>query len=283
MASSARSVKPAAPKLLRLDARPRFMPYLRDLWRARDFAITMALNDHRSENHGYVLGRLWFLLSPTLRIGVYALVFGVILAGRRPENFIAFLAIGIFVFRFIQDGITKGSTSLFANRALLHSLHFPRAVLPLSAVLRQFLSFRYEAAVTFAIVAAVTGGITPQWLLFAFALIPLVTIFAVGGALLLAPLVTRVRDMTKVLPFVFRLFFYLSGVLFPIALLVDGYPILRFLPFVPFYAYIGLGRHLVLAPDPDAGLLWMSGVLWASATLIVGTLVFIRGEHRYGR
>jgi teichoic acid transport system permease protein len=273
----------SGPGLLPLDAQPRFIRYLRDLWIHRDLAFRMALNDHRSENHGYVLGRLWFLLTPLLRIGVYALVFGVILAGRRPENFIVFLAIGIFLFRFIQESITKGSTSLSANQALLHALYFPRAVLPLSAVLRQFLSFRYEATVTFAVVVAVTGSVTSKWLLFAFVLTPLATIFALGGAFLLAPLVTRVRDMTKVLPFVFRLFFYLSGVLFPIGLLVDGYPILRFLPFVPFYAYIGLGRHLLLAPDPDASLLWVSGVLWASTALIVGVLVFIRGEHHYGR
>jgi teichoic acid transport system permease protein len=268
--------------LRRIDTPPTLSQYVRDLWSYREFIVATARYDHRAENNVYALGRLWFFLTPLLRIGVYWLVFGALLAGRRPEGFIAFLAIGIFLFRFMQSTISGGATSPMTNRSLTQALPIPHALMPITLTLRQFLSFRYEALVMLIMVVAVTRKVTTGWVLLVFLVIPLAALFALGGALLLAPAVARLRDLEKIFPFVFRLFFYTSGALFPIGLLIDQFPALRFLPYNPFYAYLALGRHLVLAPDVMAPVLWRSATVWALGSVTVGLWVFCVNERRFG-
>jgi len=269
------------PQLRRIDTPPSLRQYVRDLWSYREFMVATARYDHRAENNVYALGRLWFLLTPLLRIGIYWLVFGALLAGRRPEGFIAFLATGIFLFRFMQSTVQGGATSPIRNRRLTQTLPVPHAVLPITTTLRQFLAFRYEAFVMLITVVAVTRRVSAGWLLLVILVIPLATLFASGAALLLAPAVARIRDVEKTFPFIFRFFFYTSGVLFPIGLLIDEFPILRFLPYNPFYAFVALGRHLVLTPDPMAPLLWTSAVVWAFGSVIVGLWVFRANEQRF--
>lgn len=271
------------PPLRRLDATPRFFPYLRDLWQFRDFAVATARYDHRASNNGFLFGRLWFVVTPVLRIGVYGLIFSVLLAGRRPPDFLAFLAVGIFVFVFMQGIVSEGAASLDRNGALLRSLPFPRAILPVSVTLRQFLRFRYEAAVMLVVVLLTTGSLGSGWLAFVVIVIPMATMTALGLALTLAPVVLRLRDTLRLLPFVFRFTFYLSGVLFPIGLLIDEYAILRFLLLNPFYVVVSLARHLVLAPDPQATDLWAAAFLWTAGAMTFGLWVFRRDEHRYAR
>jgi teichoic acid transport system permease protein len=271
------------PPLRRLDATPGFFPYLRDLWQFRDFAVATARYDHRASNNGFLFGHLWFVLTPVLRISVYGLIFSVLLAGRRPPDFLAVLAVGIFVFVFMQGIVTEGAASLDRNGALLRSLPFPRAILPVSVTLRQFLRFRYEAAVMLAVVLLTTGSLGGGWLAFVVIVIPMATMTALGLALTLAPVVLRLRDTLRLLPFVFRFTFYLSGVLFPIGLLIDEYAILRFLLLNPFYVVVSLARHLVLAPDPQATDLWAAAFLWTVGAMTFGLWVFRRDEHRYAR
>jgi len=270
------------PQLRRIDRPPALSQYLRDIWSYREFVLATARYDHRAENDVYLLGRLWFFLTPLLRIGVYWVVFGALLAGRRPEGFIAYLAIGIFLFRFMQRTIQGGATSPMKNRGLTRALPVPHVLMPITLTLRQFLAFRYEALVMLVSVVAVTRTIVPAWLLFMFVVIPLATSFALGGAMLLAPAVAMLRDIEKFFPFVFRFFFFTSGVLFPINLLIDQYPILRLLPYNPFYAFIALGRHLVLTPDVMAPLLWRSATVWTVGSVAVGLWVFRASERRFG-
>jgi len=267
--------------LRRLDSVPRLVPYLKELWQFRDFAIATALYDHRAENNGFLFGHLWFILTPVLRISVYALVFGVLLAGRRPSDFLAFLAVGLFLFVFMQSVATEGAASLNRNAVLLRSLAFPRAILPISVTLRQFLKFRYEAAVMLTVVLVTTQSLAGGWLLFVLIVIPMATLTALGLALLLDPVVLRLRDTLRILPFVFRLAFYLSGVLFPIRLLVAEFGALQVLVLNPFYVIVSLARHLVVAPDAEAIRLWTAGFLWTIASMSIGLWIFRRDEHRY--
>jgi teichoic acid transport system permease protein len=270
-------------QLLRLDAPPRFSRYLKEVWTHRDLAVATATADHRASNNGYRFGRSWFVLTPILRIGVYGLVFGLLLAERRPDDFLAFIAVGIFTFDFIQQIIQKGAASLDSSGNLVRSLSFPRALLPISAVLRQLYAFRFEAAVMFAVITVTTGSVAIGWLGFVLVVIPMASLFALGAALLIAPAVLRFRDTLKVLPHVFRLAFLLSGALFPISLLADSHPLLRFLPLNPFYAFIELGRHLTITPVPMVNRLWVSAALWTVCSALIGLWVFRRDEHRYAR
>lgn len=252
---------------------------LRSAWSQRDLAVRLALYDHHAENKGFVLGRLWHFLSPLLRIAVYGLVFGLLLAGRRPEGFIAFLAPGLFVYGLLQSVIQRAGTILSTRQGLLTSLRFSRVLLPASVVIRQLLEFRYEALVMAVAILATHRRITLGWIPFLLGVIPLGLVFALGVALLVAVAVARLSDVRKLLPIMFRLVFYASGVLFPIATLLDDRPVAALLPLNPFYVYVTLTRHLLIGPEADAAILWASGVGWSVVAILIGLSVFGRNER----
>lgn len=264
-------------------ARPGLGPYLRAAWRQRDLAILLAGNDHRAESQGLRLGRIWHLLSPILRIAVYGLIFGLLLSDRRPDGFLAFLSIGMFVFGLMQTVIQRGGTVFDARQGLLTSLYFPRVLLPVSVALRQLLEFRFEAVVMVMVVLGTGQEVGLGWIPFLILVVPLALLFAVGGALLVAPVVSAVRDVTNLLPVLFRMAFYVSGVLFPVRELLGEHPAVAVLPLNPFYVYVTLSRHLLLPSHPAEAVLWAAAVAWAIITPIVGTIVFLRREDRLVR
>ena len=269
--------------LASLGATPRLTDYLADLWAHRELARTLALNDFRNRNSGTILGAGWNLLSPLLLLGVYWFVFGVVLAGRRPDNFLAFLAVGFFLFQFIQRSAKEGSGSLLKGQGLIRSVHFPRAVLPLSEVVRNALGFLWELPVVLFIVLAVTREAPrPGWAVFLLVIVPMATLFASGLTLILARMATVIGDIRKLIPILFRVLFYLSGILFPVRAFVDDNPLLEYLVLNPIYAFVTLARHYTLEPEPGILTLWLSAAAWTFGIAIVGTFFFSRAEHRYG-
>ena len=109
---------------------PGNIAYLRSLLDRGDYMVYSALNELRSRQMTSLLGNLWHLLNPLLQIGVYFVVFGLILQVDRGDNYLAFLSIGIFVFGFTQRSTMSGAGSIQNNKGLLNAFSFPRALLP---------------------------------------------------------------------------------------------------------------------------------------------------------
>ena len=271
---------------------PPLREYLTELWRRREFAMSMARGEFHAQNAAMNLGGWWHLINPLLQLGIYWLIFGLLLGvDRGVVNFIGFLAAGIFVFQYSQRSITGGASSISKNLSLIRSLQFPRALLPVSALLRESLSLRVSLVVAAAILLLTGEGLTPWWLM-AFPVLLLQSMFNLGGALIAARLADRVRDIENILPFVFRLLFYASGVLF----LADRYipdladPALedtfRTLFIInPLYSFLSLVRHYTMTTiaQDHVDLMWVSAISWSVLLLLLGLIFFRSGEATYGR
>lgn len=260
--------------------------YLRSLWDRRELAREIAVGELRAENQDTVFGALWHLLNPLLLTAVYYLMFGVIFQGARMgiENFVAFLTIGIFVFRFTQKSTQSGAKSLVTNEGLIRSIQFPRAILPLSTVVQEFIAL-VPATLVMLTIALVTGEVPGwTWLL----LIPLFVVqglFNLGSAMFFARVTDIFTDTKNLLPFVFRLLFYLSGILYSVDRFVDptDQPVLWTLFHInPIYVYISVARDAVMWQIVDP-LNWGLAVAYAVAAVIVGFAYFRAGEEQYGR
>lgn len=271
--------------LAQLSAQPSLTSYVRSVWDRREFAFAMSVGEMRARHSNMILGGLWHVLTPLLLIGVYYLVFGVILGvDRGVENFVGFLAVGIFVYQFSQRSIVGGSSSISNNIGLVRSLQFPRAILPLSTVFREFLMLRAAAVVTVAVVLVTGEGISLFWLL----VLPLVAIqflFNLGAAMLVARIADRVPDLTNLLPFVFRLLFYMSGVLFLVDRFVSDPALKALFVLNPLYCFVSIPREYMLSTldQQDVGMMWLSVSVWALVAFVVGLFVFRSGESEYGR
>jgi teichoic acid transport system permease protein len=131
------------------------------------------------------------------------------------------------------------------------------------------------------VVAVVTGETpSPRWLL----LIPVMgvlAIFNLGAALYAARATSVVRDVQQILPFVFRILLYSSGVLFSAADYAEG-SYRWFFTLNPVYAFLTIARGTILGSDVSPSLLLSAGI-WTVVITVTGFLWFRAGEASYGR
>ena len=272
--------------LRRVGGRPALLPYLREVWARREFVYSLARFRIEAENGRNRLGMAWVVLRPLLNAGVYGLVFGLLLGTHREvDDFVAFLVVGVFMFEYFSTCLTTGAKSITTNAALVQSLSFPRMALPLSLVTQRLLQFVPMVAIAMAF--AIGFGNLPswQWLLMA-PLVALFTVFNTGLTLLTVRLTVHFRDLTQLLPFVSRLFFYTSGIFFSIdeRFPADS-PLRRVADLQPIHEFLSLARAILL-DGPQYTIderFWVYASIWSLAVLVAGTVFFWSAEERYGR
>lgn len=269
--------------LKRMGARPPFFEYLRLSWLRRDFAIAMSIYSNQAALSKTRLGRGWLVLGPTLQAAIYGLIFGVILGDRRPENFIPYMITGVFLFSFFSGSFSSGAAALTSNRDLVRSLSFPRLLLPISAVIRQFINLLPQLALLAVILLIWQQPLAWSW----FEMIPillLMTMFSLGLAMIAARLTVQVRDISKLIPFITRLVFYTSGIFFELEKILGKYPeLLALASLNPVYDFISLARGALVVGYDSTPQLWAISSGWAVLTLLFGLWYFWRAEERYGR
>ena len=256
--------------------------YLRELWARRDYIVRVPLADLRSQNAHTLLGGIWLVLNPLLQVGVYFLVFGVIMPiDRGVDSYLVFLTIGVFAFHYSQRVISDGARSVVSSMGLIRTLRFPRATLPLSNSVGQAVAFGPVLAVMLVVVLAYGNTPTVRWLLLPV-LFGLQTLFSLGASLLAARFNHLYRDLENLLPFVFRLLFYVSGVLYSVDHYVDDALLRGLFALNPMYVYVTAWRW-VMVGGPATAVEGLAAVAWALITLVVGFAAFRAGENTYGR
>ncbi len=255
--------------------------YLRDLWHRRDYLVRVPVEDLRVQNAHTLLGNLWLLLNPVLQVAVYLLVFGVLIElDRGVDDYLAFLTVGVFVFHQAQRTVTAGARSVVANVGLVRALRFPRAALPVGSAIGQLLSFAPVLVVMLAVTLAHGHPPDLRWLALP-ALLAALTAFGLGAGLLAARATHTYRDLENLLPFLFRLLFYLSGVLYSVDHFVDDGALRALFALDPLYCLVTTWRWALIGTDAS-GLAWAGTVAWPTLFLVVGFVAFRAREATYG-
>ncbi|GAA1491142.1 ABC transporter permease [Brachybacterium sacelli] len=277
----------------RIGVRPRLGTYFKELWERRAFIRVLAVSKAYAENQSTYLGQVWTLISPIINASVYVLIFGFLLQLGRAgiENTIAFIVVGVFMFRFFERSVMAGAHSLKNNMNLVRSVQFPRAVLPISGVLSE-LTVLGPALVVMCVISYLSGffpfagtvTIDWYWLLLIPAVI-LMWIFSTGCAFMAARWVAMTPDLDNLLPHFMRILMYASGVIFSIDRYLGQFSWGWLMEYQPVAVYLYLVRSSILnepAYTPDATM-WLLGVIWAVLFSVIGFFVFWGGEERYGR
>lgn len=269
--------------LARAGSRPPLRGYLAEAWRRRHFAVALATSRAYARNQNSYLGQLWAVLTPVLWAAVYLFVFGFLLdTSGGVDNFIGFLVIGVFLFRFTSTAMTAGSGAVVRNQGLITSLHFPRVLVPLAVVLAELLTLLPALVVLVILLPATGEPVAARWLLLPLAVL-LLHGFATGVAMVLARLVAQVRDVANLIPFAIRALMYVSGVFFSVDHYAGRGVLGDVLTHQPVAVYLSLARSCLLVEDGLSADLWLWGAGWAVLALAVGLVWFWQGEERYGR
>lgn len=269
--------------LQRGGVRPPFGRYLKDTWKQRRFLWTLSSAQSYARNQDNYLGQLWGVLNPLLLAAAYYLIFGLLLGlDRGTDNYIGFLVIGLLLFIYSAGTMTSASKAISGNLNLVRSLRFPRAVLPLSVTLTEFIAFLPSIGVIMVLVLVTGEPITVYWLLFPVAML-LILFMNAGIALIVARIVHSSRDLRNLVTLAVRLLRYVSGVFFSITAFAGEGLLGTVMLYQPFAVVLDIARQAMLSGTPFNPTSWLVALGWAILLPAVGIVFFWRAEATYGR
>ena len=269
------------PQMRTIHARPPLPEYVRGLWSRREFIRFVPSNHVRSAHLDTALGNAWFLLNPTLQIAVYFLLFGLLIdADRGVDNYLAYLTVGVLSFNLVSQSFLGASRCIPNNLALIRSLYFPRAAIPITALMSSIYTF--GPAVLVMVACALATGETPslRWLLLPVVFL-MMFLMLLGFVMVIARIGSYFGDLHSLLPHVVRMLFYGSGVLFAPESFTSNAAVLLCFEVNPFYEVLELLRW-ALMDRPVTGGIWLGAAAWSVAGSIAGFVFFWRAETTYG-
>ena len=221
---------------------------------------------------GSALGLAWAILQPLSLVILYWFVFTFMIPGGRAggsgDQYIYFLIAGLLPWLGVSEGLTRSTTSVVENSAIVRRLPL-RSELLVIVPNATAMIFECVALLIFAGVCVVKGvPLRNIWLL--PAALVLQFLLQLGVGFVLAATYVFFRDVTQIMAFVLAIAFYLSPILYPVAGRFE-----KFFFWNPMTPLLGLFRSAMLGtPLPDAAsivfLLTITGVVCS------GGLMFFR-------
>jgi ABC-type polysaccharide/polyol phosphate export permease len=250
-----------------------------DLVRYRDLFLNLFSRDLRGKYKGSFLGLAWTLVYPLVLIGVYTLVFSVLLRAVQVDHFPLFVVSGLVTWIFFQASLQGSTLSLLGQGSLIKQVRFPRQLLPLSVVATNLVTLLVMLAVVLPFnLVIVPDTRTTFWLVLPL-LLPLVALVS-GLAIVFACANVLFRDIEHLLATIFLPWFFLTPIFYTFAdlLRIGGHRwIVQLLHWGNFVTPIvnAIRDPLFFGRMPFVGDVIYSVVAGAVA-LLLGALVFSR-------
>jgi lipopolysaccharide transport system permease protein len=223
-----------------------------------------------------VFGAAWAVLQPLLAMLAFTLIFGRF--ARLPSEgipYAVFAYTALLPWTYFANAVTTASNSLVDNERMLTKVYFPRALLPLAAVLAGLLDLAIGTLVLFGLLALY--GLWPSanlWMLPAFVLLAVLTALATG--LWLAALNVRYRDVRHAVPFLVQFWLFVTPVAYASSLVPPEwrtwYALNPMVGVVDGFRWAVLGR-----PEVPAAAVFSAVVVLA---LLLGGLNYFRRTER---
>jgi len=118
---------------------------LAEIWRYRDLLFLLVHRDFVSNYKQTILGPLWFIIQPLITTIIFTIIFGKVAQiptdGMPPMLF--YLA-GLLGWNFFSRTLNGTSSTLVSNVGLFGKVYFPRLVVPLAAVVSNFIALAIQ-------------------------------------------------------------------------------------------------------------------------------------------
>jgi lipopolysaccharide transport system permease protein len=254
---------------------------LRELWRYRELSSQLFLRNARRRYRQTLLGPLWFVLAPLLRMGVFSLALGGI-AGLPSEGvpYAIFTYTALLPWELFATGVARSTNSLAEYGHIISRVYFPRILLPITEVLTGVMEFGMSFGIL--LVMIILGGFPITLRILAIPLLIVLTMaISLAVGLFLAPLQVRFRDMSNLVSYAIQFWFLGTPVAYSAVVIADRLPtplsfLYRLNPMNGVvegfrWALLGAGR----APDS----LLIAGGLVTGLLLFVGAGIFRKNAH----
>ena len=182
--------------------------------------------DFQGRYAGSMLGLVWSLLQPLWLLTLFTFVFSTVMRvspiGERTGTFAIFLFGGLLPWTALHEGVLRATTAVTDNASLVKKLRFPAEVLVLAVVLAALL---HEAVAALIFVAALAWARELSWsgLPLLLLAVPLQVGLTLGLGLLASAAHVFFRDTAQALGLVFNAWFYLTPIVYPLALVPERF------------------------------------------------------------
>jgi len=252
---------------------------LKHLWFYRDLIHSLVIRDLRIKYKSSFLGFFWSLLHPLLIMGVYSIIFSILIRQVVNGPYPIFLLAGILPWLFFSSSLTLTAPSLLANRLLINKVYFPREVLPLAIIVSNLVNFILSLVVF--MVFMLPFGIIPGVALLSLPLIILFHVmFTFGMSLLLAIANVYFRDLDHIIDIVLQLWFFSVPVIYSMDFLRNmvGQEWLVVYQLNPMVFFVTMYRDILMYGQFPSLVSWTVTGLWGILVFILGFWFFKKHE-----
>jgi lipopolysaccharide transport system permease protein len=250
----------------------------------RELLWTMLRRELRVKYKGSALGIVWSYLYPLAMMGVYTLVFSVLLKAVSIPHYSLYVLIGLAAWSFFQAAVQMGTSSIVSNANLVRNVWFPRELVPLATTLAQ----AFSALIMFAVLVPITLVIVPHAARTAPLAIPFLLgllLLAAGLGWILATANVFFRDVEHLIGVLFLPWFFLTPILYSL----DNVPgaaehgtIIHVLRYAnPVTPYIEGIRGAMLQGQVPGVALFVYAAVVAPVVALVGLWVIQRYADRF--
>ena len=192
------------------------MKLINELYTYREMIFSLIRRDLKGRYKGSALGFLWTFINPLLQLGVYTLVFSVIMRNGIKDYYL-FLFVALIPWIFFSTCVSGGATCIMAQKEMVKKIYFPRQVLPLAFVTSQFINMILSFLVVIPIILISGKGINLLALMYLPLIMIIEYVLALGMAMLVSAITVYLRDTEYVLGIITMAWQFLSPVIYSIS------------------------------------------------------------------
>ena len=196
-----------------MSAKVKLLQRLRNLRSRRELLRNLIISDIRIKYKGSALGLLWSMLNPAFTLGIYYLVFSVVLKNGYP-NYVIFLFSGLIVWNMFQNSVFAATGVIVDRAGLVKKVSFPREILALASVGSAVIYFLIQMVVL--IIFLFVFHHAPEWNMLAILPITFASLylFAAAVSVVMSAFTVYMRDMKHLMEVLLQLWFWLSPVVY---------------------------------------------------------------------
>jgi lipopolysaccharide transport system permease protein/teichoic acid transport system permease protein len=252
------------------------IPYLHDLFQRRDLIAYLITSGLKAQHRNSALGYLWWLLDPLFGLLVYSFIVERIF-GRGGENYWAFLAVGLIVWRWLAATTTAATSSIVRQSAVITQVQVPKIVFPITETFTGLFHFVFGLVIV--ATALLAWGLTPGWSLIWLPWIVFVQLlFTLALSTALAYFGVFLRDLDAMMSHALRFWFFASPVIWRPEMMPES---VRWLLVLNPMTYVLAAYRSVLVTHEPVGHGPLAVMALSSLVVVAGLVgVYSRHEHR---
>lgn len=247
------------------------MKIIMEILEYKEMIVGLVRRELRGRYKGSVLGFLWTFINPLLQLGVYTMVFSVIMRSG-IEKYYLFLFVALVPWMFFSGSITGGATCILGSADMVKKIYFPREVMPIAYVTSSFVNMLLSFVVVFGVLIFTNYGINLQAILFLPLIMAVEYLLALGMVLIFSALTVYFRDLAYVLGIITMAWQFLTPVMYASTMVPDNLMVIWNLnpmtPIVEAYRAILYYKQI-----PDITTL-SSATIVGIVCLVIGEIIF---------